>query len=641
MHEKGAGMKLYSLLFLFLMVLLQGIPSANAQSIRYVNHASSGANNGNSWEDAFVFLQDALAAAVDGDEVWVATGTYWPDQGAGVTEGDRTASFILKNNVGIYGGFTGNELSRAERNWEVNEMILSGDLLENDSGELSLEEPTRSDNSYHVVTAKGGTDTTAVLDGFTIRRGHANPPRGFQFGGGLIVEFNEEFAPTLSLKRLKFEENLSMQCGGGAANLGGAISLAESHWVRNIAVATSFCGGGGAFYHWPFPAGSMAILYSNFFEDNESPQGGALSIFAGSIAVKESLFLSNRSTLEGGAVHHNQVNSLFDSEAIYANVVFSGNKSNEFGGGAMSSESSTITVYNTLFSGNEAVDTGGVCCNGLGALGGAIVGIENSVTTVIQSTFVNNEARYGGAISGSVSTNFHVFNSIFWGNKSHEPTHPDFDISGFEILEIGHSIVESGLPEEVIDKGGNLNEDPLFINPLGMDNLSGTLDDNLRLISGSPAINAGDNSVLPSDLLDLDRDGDLVELIPVDLDHNQRIADVRVDIGSYEFNTISIGNSDEPKILTEVCSAGNLTPAYPNPFSTTVHLTFCVQKTGPIQVVLYDILGKMRRLLLENTARAGFKYSFEIEGEDLPNGVYIVRLQGVDLNVSQRIILLK
>jgi hypothetical protein len=41
------------------------------------------------------------------------------------------------------------------------------------------------------------------------------------------------------------------------------------------------------------------------------------------------------------------------------------------------------------------------------------------------------------------------------------------------------------------------NTDPQFVDADGVDNTAGTLDDNLRLKSGSPAIDAGNNSAVP------------------------------------------------------------------------------------------------------------------------------------------------
>jgi len=76
----------------------------------YVNASATGLDNGTSWTDAYTQLQDALSAAISGDEIWVAQGTYKPgDSGA------TTATFTLKDGVAIYGGFAGTETSRSAR----------------------------------------------------------------------------------------------------------------------------------------------------------------------------------------------------------------------------------------------------------------------------------------------------------------------------------------------------------------------------------------------------------------------------------------------------------------------------------------------------------------------------------------------
>jgi len=64
-------------LFLALFFPLLSSLMANA-TVRYVNRAAVGANNGTSWGNAFTLLQGALAAAQPGDEIWVAQGTYKP-----------------------------------------------------------------------------------------------------------------------------------------------------------------------------------------------------------------------------------------------------------------------------------------------------------------------------------------------------------------------------------------------------------------------------------------------------------------------------------------------------------------------------------------------------------------------------------
>lgn len=59
-----------------------------------------------------------------------------------------------------------------------------------------------------------------------------------------------------------------------------------------------------------------------------------------------------------------------------------------------------------------------------------------------------------------------------------------------------------------------------------------------RLLSDcSPACkDAGDDSALPNDLLDLDNDSNTGESVPIDLDGDTRIADGDVDMGAYEYD---------------------------------------------------------------------------------------------------------
>ena len=168
-------------IILMLLVILGFCGSAFAGQTIFVDVDATGANNGSSWEDAYNKFYDALDVAQDGDRIWVAQGAYVPD-----TDGladPREATFQMKNGVTIEGGYAGfGEPDPDARNVELYETILSGDLADNDVdiSDLAdlLTEPTRGDNSYHIVTADTGINSTAVLDGFTITAGNAD-------GGGL------------------------------------------------------------------------------------------------------------------------------------------------------------------------------------------------------------------------------------------------------------------------------------------------------------------------------------------------------------------------------------------------------------------------------------------------------------------------
>jgi hypothetical protein len=75
-------------------------------------------------------------------DIWVAAGTYRPDQSRDVGpltaspycppygDCDKTRSFYLLDHVAIYGGFAGGETDFQERDVQANVTILSGDLAE-------------------------------------------------------------------------------------------------------------------------------------------------------------------------------------------------------------------------------------------------------------------------------------------------------------------------------------------------------------------------------------------------------------------------------------------------------------------------------------------------------------------------------
>ncbi|MEE9294689.1 MAG: right-handed parallel beta-helix repeat-containing protein [Phycisphaerae bacterium] len=277
-------------------------PAPAGPSVIHVDTDATGANDGASWTDAFVFLQDGLDAAISGDQIWVAEGTYHPDDGLSVTGGDRSATFQLINGVSVYGGFTGVETMLSQRDPATNVTTLSGDLIGNDGPDFA----DNVENSYHVVTGSG-TDATAILDSFTIQDGNANGSGDDFFGGGMLVststlsghptvgncvfadnsagrggganatESDAEFTGCI------FRDNRATNAsGGGMATLGNvsALMLLNCWFTGNAAPSTS---GGGVF------AGGQQTLVNCVFSGNSAQNGGAI----GTLGSNTSLTLVN------------------------------------------------------------------------------------------------------------------------------------------------------------------------------------------------------------------------------------------------------------------------------------------------------------------------------------------------------------
>lgn len=141
-------------------------------TVLYAAPEATGAGDCSSWESACT-LQTALSTAVAPAEIWVKAGVHKPTTAAG----NVTASFTLQIGVALYGGFTGTELNREERNWANNLTILSGDIEGDDlnaDGNFIIEDVDEivGVNTRHILIGDH-VDETSILDGFVITAGSA------------------------------------------------------------------------------------------------------------------------------------------------------------------------------------------------------------------------------------------------------------------------------------------------------------------------------------------------------------------------------------------------------------------------------------------------------------------------------------
>jgi hypothetical protein len=164
---------------LFFFLLISGLSATNPQQVRYhVKPTGSDSNNGTSWGTAFQTVQKAIEMAGNGDEIWVAAGTYKPtkDKSGNASPSDpRDKTFYIDTDgVWLYGGFAGTETALSQR-VAGNETILSGDI--GTAGDST-------DNCYTVMHLDGsgtssspnlvGISSNTRINGFTIMEGNAN-----------------------------------------------------------------------------------------------------------------------------------------------------------------------------------------------------------------------------------------------------------------------------------------------------------------------------------------------------------------------------------------------------------------------------------------------------------------------------------
>jgi hypothetical protein len=250
----------------------------------YVDRDATGANDGTSWANAYVALRDALARATAPMEVWIAEGTYYPDRGAGVARGTRTASFTPAVNVAIYGGFVGTETMRSQRQPRAHPVVLSGDLAGDDGPRFTF----MMENSLRVVTGRSGV----ILDGVTITAGYASS--GLRAGGGL----GGSNVTNMLLSDVTFERNVAL--GNGAAMLldQSEVTIVTSMFRGNRSVLR-----GAAIYMTS--GGTVTVHNSVFNANNGLAPASQIALERGTIRVFGSSFagynVTNAIALDFGA----------------------------------------------------------------------------------------------------------------------------------------------------------------------------------------------------------------------------------------------------------------------------------------------------------------------------------------------------
>ncbi|MEM8585550.1 MAG: choice-of-anchor Q domain-containing protein [Bacteroidota bacterium] len=308
--------------------------------------ATNGRKDGTSWENAFTDLQPAIDLLESGNcpqpsEIWVAEGTYLPTENLFTDSTDaRFRSFQLNFNTKIYGGFSGSETQRSQRDIDANPTTLSGEI-----GNTGT-----SDNVYSVVTVFNGE--RVVIDGFTISGGRADLPfipfDGYftSDGGGIYVNGSTGAgAPRyLQIDNCIIENNFAQRGGGlfarnvldrnfisctntifrnnTAAEIGGgAMTEAKGTMVDNRFTACQFLEnevqngtGGGLSIYWPIEItagqGIVQLDYCSFY-GNTASDGGAIGynelrgLGGGGLRINHCSLVAN-SSASGGAIKMNR-----------------------------------------------------------------------------------------------------------------------------------------------------------------------------------------------------------------------------------------------------------------------------------------------------------------------------------------------
>ena len=259
-------------------------------------------NNGLSWEHSLKTVQKALNISRAGDEIWVVAGTYY----------ERVS---LKDGVGLYGGFSGAESARDERDWRANATVLDGQ------------------HGGSVVTAGAGVTQSTVVDGFVIQNGQASVALGgtlhFRIGGG--VACLPGGAPVISNNLV--QNNIADYGGGGICCWSDGKN--EAVVRNNIISNNSAAYGGGVMLEY-----SDAVVTKNVIVNNYGLVGGGIYLYIGNADIADNLITNNAARDNGGGVWVDQ-----GAPRINANVIVSNDAPN---GGCMWLVNAAPVVTNNI-----------------------------------------------------------------------------------------------------------------------------------------------------------------------------------------------------------------------------------------------------------------------------------------------------
>ena len=192
---------------------------------------------GKNWAEAKRSVAGAIGVAGAGDEIWVAQGTY-------------TGHVTLKPDVAVYGGFTGAETVRTERNWTNHLSVLWG-------------------TTNKVVVSLTNSGPATRLDGFTI-------------GGGNGIH------------------------GGGIAMVGSGPVIANNTIRNNI---TDGAGSGISIWGFQLLSSTNAhfpIITNNVIVENQSindeGDGGGIAVIGSSPVIAWNVIARNTATRNGGGI---------------------------------------------------------------------------------------------------------------------------------------------------------------------------------------------------------------------------------------------------------------------------------------------------------------------------------------------------
>ncbi len=365
-----------------------------------------------SWRKPFLYLQNAINAAKAGDVIFMKAGVYYPThlrtRSANYVDGDRldrNATFTIKSEVDIYGGFTGEahvwERAIDDEGMMVNKTVLSGDIAREVTlnsnmiiGDQSIVD-SKENAAFNVVYFSSQKYT--YINGVTISFGNANNNTGVASQGGGIRPSNN-FLVLVSCEI----NNCLARAHGGAAHKG---TLIGCKIYNNTVTGTGSSQGGAGAYE--------SVLIGTQIKNNRASHGGGCR----ECKVYNSLVYNNA---------HGSNGAVYLGEA-YNSIVFNNECSGETGAAVMQASLFGCTVMSNRS--NYAFSFGKNFSNRI---------------SLVNTLFIRNRKLSDSTVSVGPMTE--AMRKIdFFNNAYDNSGHPTFTVSQESIVDLSSCIQNLGL----------------------------------------------------------------------------------------------------------------------------------------------------------------------------------------------------
>jgi len=309
-------------------------------------------------------------------------------------------------------------------------------------------------------------------------------------GSGSVVRFTSGEPRAAVLERFTITNGSGSWYGASGISPvlrgGGILCGNASPTIRgNVIARNSATEGGGIFCER-----SSAVITGNRIESNLAHKRAGIGFYNRYHDYADGA----RAIVEGNVIVHNHALAPFEGA-----------------GGGIGCDWTKVLIVNNVIAGNSAHWRGG--------------GVEvwdnfggESATLVNNTIYGNTAGRWGGGIYSHHSSPA-VWNTIVWGNTAQAGSQIYNYFPGSYQAAVSYSDVMGGYAGT-----GNLNTDPLFVNPAMGD---------FHLALGSPCIDKGTNTA--------------PHLPATDFDGEPRIAGGRVDIGADEYHPLTVPVDIKPQ----------------------------------------------------------------------------------------------